>query len=398
MTPKILHIVNFIDTQPAYNLSKFLSNDKKCEVHILFLPSHQPSQEGFNYKNRYPVKGKVLMNVNFFIPFSLPQKIQIVLNYCLNAYFALLYIFKFRYKYDFGIGETNFGGFIVFIFKTLGFVKKSIFMNGDVVVKRNNDKKLFDFDILSRVQILLRTFAYKNDLIWYTSEKVLEYDRLYKLNPKACLILPGVTIDIAEMNMKILNKVKLYDIGYIGRLEEETGIDLLFDALKLLNQNSIMCKVAIIGGSDVKIKHYQKKCKELEIQNMVDFHGRVESRSEALEKLSKSMFGYAMYQPTKSNSSKYADNGKVKDYIQSGIPVLVTEGFYAADDGIVASNGFLEIDFSATQLALHIEEQINLLTSNSILYQEMKAKTVNFGNKFDYRIVFEKLWDAIVKL
>jgi glycosyltransferase involved in cell wall biosynthesis len=198
--------------------------------------------------------------------------------------------------------------------------------------------------------------------------------------------------------VKILNKVKLYDIGYIGRLEEETGIDLLFDALKLLNQKSIMCKVVIIGGSEFKIKHYKKKCKELEIQNMVDFLGRVESRSEALEKLSKSMFGYAMYQPTKSNSSKYADNGKVKDYIQAGIPVLVTKGFSNADDEILTRNGFLELDFSASKLASQIEKLMNISIDNSEYYQELKVKTVNFGNKFDYKIVFEKLWDMIVKL
>jgi glycosyltransferase involved in cell wall biosynthesis len=398
MTPKILHVVNFIDTQPAYNLSKFLSNDKKCEVHILFLPSHQPILGGFNYKNIYKVENEVLKNFDISIPFSLPHKLQILLNYSLNSYFALYHIFKFKNKYDYGIGETNFGGFIIFIFKKLRFVKKSIFMNGDVIIRRNIEHKIFNFDILLKIQILLRTFAYKNDLIWYTSEKVMEYDRKYDLIPKAYTILPGVTIDIADMYIKVLNKIKLYDIGYIGRLEQETGIDLLLNSLEILKRNSIMCKVLFIGGSDFKIKYYQKKCKNLEIQNMVDFIGKVESRSEALDNLSKSLFGYAMYEPTKSNSSMYADNGKVKDYIQAGIPVLVTKGFSNADDGILASNGFLEIDFSASQLASHIEKLINISIDNSKYYQELKVKTVNFGNKFDHKTVFEKLWDIIVKL
>ena len=53
MRTRVLYIVNFLNTQPFYNLNKYLNSVHDCEIHVLFLPSLQKSIGRFKYKATY---------------------------------------------------------------------------------------------------------------------------------------------------------------------------------------------------------------------------------------------------------------------------------------------------------------------------------------------------------
>jgi len=394
---RILYIVNFLDSQPQYNLSRFLSIQKNCEVHVLLLPSLQTATNKFQYKASYQKDNELVKIMDLSVKFSMPIKVQLTLHYFLNFLVGVIFIGKQRFKYDYGIGETNFGGFMIFILKKLRKVRKSIFMNGDVIIQNTTEIEGKKLGILEKIQIFLRRIAYKNDLIWYVSSKVQDYDKNVNLNSIRYIISPGLTVNTEDLLRNIKNPIKTYDIAYIGRLGKETGIDLLLEAVHLLKISRFDLQVVIIGGSEVKITEFKNKCLDLDISHMVQFLGIVESRKIALEYLGKSMFGYAMYEPTEINPSKFTDNGKIVDYIQAGIPAIITKGFNSEKLEIKNEN-IIEVEFNSHDLALFLRNVANRSSVGTELYIKLINSTVNHGISLDSNVIYEKLWTKITNI
>ena len=121
----------------------------------------------------------------------------------------------------------------------------------------------------------------------------------------------------------IVNIRSKYDIAgkifmYIGNLESYQGIDLMLDAFAIHCQRNQDARLIIIGGAHEHIEHYQKKCKQLSIQNEVIFMGK-QPVAQIHQFMSQSDI---LLSPRTQGINTPM---KVYSYLDSGIAVLATD-------------------------------------------------------------------------
>ena len=71
------------------------------------------------------------------------------------------------------------------------------------------------------------------------------------------------------------------EMAFIGRLCKQKGIDVLFDALEILNTNGVKSKVSIIGGSyeeDSFEKYIRNRASSAPLSNLVSFVGQIQNQ------------------------------------------------------------------------------------------------------------------------
>ena len=120
---------------------------------------------------------------------------------------------------------------------------------------------------------LLKYNLKKADLILSTS-KVMA-DETKKYTSKDILITPfGVDIDKFKPNNIVRDKGKEFVIGTIKTLEEKYGIEYLIKAFQVVKNRNVNLNIKLkIAGKGSKEKDLKKLCKELNIENYVEFLG-----------------------------------------------------------------------------------------------------------------------------
>lgn len=134
-------------------------------------------------------------------------------------------------------------------------VKKKVFNTLDAVLGR-----LFVQKYIAVSQAVGR--FYKKDK-WVPDEKIVQ---IYNtIEPK------GIKIDT---NKKFSNR-----IGYLGRLSEEKGVDVLIEAISILKHRDIDCSLNIGGKGPLK-EELEALVHELEVEDSVTFHGFVSDKNK----------------------------------------------------------------------------------------------------------------------
>jgi glycosyltransferase involved in cell wall biosynthesis len=390
----ILYVTNFLNTQPQYNLNSFLTNQKSCRVFILHLSSLPDQEKKYSYHAAMYSNHKILFKFDLVIRQNIPHLLKLFFHYFINFIIGVKFVLNNKAKFDIGFGESNFGGFFIYFLKLIGFVKKTIFMNGDIIPISFRTWDIRNI-IQKKIQFQLRKFAYNNNLIWYTRDEIKVMDRIIGLKSSSVVTIPAVTIVLEELYKNLLFPDKIYDLAYIGRLDTETGIDLLLQSLAIARRKNFPKNVIIIGGSEKGINRYRQIVKSLNIEDLVVFTGYVKSRTEVMEILRKSMYGFAMYEPKNYNLSQYTDNGKIKDYIQAGIPVITTESFNENSKELKIFGASIEINFKIEDLADLFTSDFGIAEKGTINYDMSINSLKKYSEQYDHIKVFEKLWNEI---
>ncbi len=110
-------------------------------------------------------------------------------------------------------------------------------------------------------------------------------------------------------------------ILFVGVIKESQGLNLIFSFLKENKEY----KLNIIGVCDDRLyKKYKKLFAEYRITNQVYFPNKF-ILSEKLEVISKKCFvGVAPYLTGSMNGTYYIDPGKVKEYAELGLPIIMS--------------------------------------------------------------------------
>lgn len=108
---------------------------------------------------------------------------------------------------------------------------------------------------------------------------------------------------------------------FVGLLREGQGIDKLLDFIA----GHAEYRLAVIGeaasGYDRNIRRFVD---ERKVGDRVFFPNRFYSQDELLEEAKRSFAGIALYDLSADNFTHYADPGKVKAYLEMGLPVIMT--------------------------------------------------------------------------
>lgn len=232
------------------------------------------------------------------------------------------------------------------------------------------------------------------DIIFSVSKSLMNLRKKEHHNTKPIFFLPnGVDAQLFEKawkQKKVRRRESSNTLVYAGSLDPSIwSSTFVIDILKELNKNRNV-RLIMIGGGPLLPKLI-RTAKERNVQDKIIFTGSVPHIIlPAYFRLAD--IGLAIGRP--GSAAEFADPIKVKEYMAAGLPVIGTNVgdipnvIEECECGIVA-----EYDLES------IVNAILVVLTNSQLYNEMQRKArVNAAKKYDWRYLFEKMFQIILEL
>ena len=288
------------------NFIEILQKNKKSFIFI------RHSMEGSFPSTLYIYKkGKNISNKKLFM-FSKIAPIR----YVSEIICTVIYLFFKEYKeksYFIGVDPLN--AFTGLLLKKMGKINKVIFYTADYSKKRFSNK------ILNYLYHTVDGYCVINaDEVWNVSSRIRDVRKKMGLIDSNNIFLPNVPSDEYknyENNKK--NKFHLITLGVIGEQLDFIGI---FEAINDLRSEFPQIFLNIVGNGP-KEEEYKQYVKTNGLENNVKFLGYL-SHDQALEKISKSGIGLALYNGNWS-FNYYGDSVKCREYFCFGLPVITTD-------------------------------------------------------------------------
>lgn len=310
-----------------------------------------------------------------FVLFLIP--IRSVINFIQLFYRMILLRIKYG-KIDIFFSVNGFTAWTGLIFKKLGFVRKTVYW-------------VWDYYPINSPKLVVRIMRW---LYWIFDKEATKSDRVVYLNNR----LAGVRKDaglISEnskysivpigtdiVDSKVRKKGKKIKIGFIGVVKKSQGLDLLFNAAKVVQKNFPNVSYEIIGtGPDSA--YFIKRAKKEKIETT--FHGYVNEK-EFTRILNSCTIGIAPYDPGNNNLSFYGDPGKVKRYMSFGLPSIITKVFELSDE-LLKNKAGVVVDYYNPQ---SLVEAIRKIIDKYSFYSK---NSVRFNKKFYYKKIYPEIFD-----
>lgn len=323
-------------------------------------------------------KGKQVLKKN------VNQNVYGILSYLLDFFLTNYWIIKQRGKYDLFIGVDILNSLAGVCLRKMGRVKTVIFYAMDFHPIRFNSR-LLDF-----IYHKLEELCVKNaDEIWNVSPKIAQGRE--KFLQISSLKYPQKVVQSGVWNKKIkqfpFSKVKKHQLLFLGHLLEKQGLQMVLQATPLIITQIPDFRFVILGGGEYE-EPLKKLAKELKIENYVEFKGWIKEREKIDSTLGESAAAIAVYVPEKErlrNFTYYADPIKIKEYLASGLPVILTDVPYNAREIEKRKCGIV-VDYQKEEIAKRV---IDLL-GNERKLKEYRDNAVAFAKEFDWEIIFAK--------
>ena len=182
----------------------------------------------------------------------------------------------------------------------------------------------------------------------------------YNIN---CYVIRNLPLKIHQFNNIPLSTIKPKILLYQGAINKDRGLEQLVGAMQYIKG----CELHIAGKGDIDNK-IRNLAKELNVINKVIFHGRL-LPNDLKQLTSRATLGFSIELPS-CDSYKFALPNKLFDYIQSNIPVVISNLPEMRKIIEKYNIGFICEDISPTGLS----SLINDIISNINLLKEKKEK------------------------
>lgn len=237
---------------------------------------------------------------------------------------------KFKIKPDYFITSFSMWALGGCIGRALGLCSKVILWSWDYYPLYKDNPYYF-------IQLLLQPFeslAIKlSDYSWYASKS--NFDIRVKVkqivnpkDPKHRVVHWGTGGSLKKPNIANYTKTKKLKLIYFGAIHYEKGITLVTDSIHaLIAATKGNLEFLIIGGDSPLKDKLKNQIQEGGHEKYVKFKDFINNSD--FSKISKDYdLGIALFVPRvggKINFSYYADPGKPRDYLASGLPMLITK-------------------------------------------------------------------------
>ena len=164
---------------------------------------------------------------------------------------------------------------------------------------------------------------------------------------------------------------------------ESKGLQLAIEAIQLVKREIHDIRLIVIGTGSYENELKSLVCK-LGLNSQIEFLGYVKNHSNVLDILAQSDIGIAPYVPSKESITTYADPAKIKEYLGSGLAVIVTRVPMFASE-ISKRRAGITINYSHEELAKAI---IALLKDEKLLLAH-KKNAFAMAHDFTWDQIFE---------
>jgi len=216
-------------------------------------------------------------------------------------------------------------------------------------------------------QIIDGICARYSDVTWNLSKSMIRIrERIspFEVEPARQVVVPYAIFPRWELETGL--DIDKNSVGFVGNLVRNQGLELVIEATADIAKEIPNFKVLIIGSGP-----HERVLKELvrmkALEKHIVFLGFVKDENEVYRILSSCSAGLAPYVLDPYSLVNYAYPGKVRMYIECGLPVIMTRVSDIADDIEKFKAGYI-IRYDKDQLT----DAIAKLLGDDALYQEFR--------------------------
>jgi len=173
---------------------------------------------------------------------------------------------------------------------------------------------------------------------------------------------------------------------FMGHILKKQGVQHVIDAVPEIIKEISDFKFRIIGGGEY-LDELKKQAERLKVSKYIDFTGYVESHKDVERLMNTGSLAIAMYdkydESGKLSYTYYADPGKLKSYLASGLPILLTDVSHNAKEIEEKKCGQI-IEQDAKSIAKAV---IELMKDEKTL-KEYRKNAINYAKQFDWETIF----------
>lgn len=171
---------------------------------------------------------------------------------------------------------------------------------------------------------------------------------------------------------------------FVGHLVPRMGLDLALRALAQLNDQGKPVDLDVAGHGEQQ-DELKALARELGIADRVTFHGFVSNQPDLMRLVAGASVALGPYKPDPSSFTRYADPSKLKGYLATGVPMLITDVPPNADE-LVAGAGAEVIPYDVQAWADAIDRTI----SDGAAWRARREASLRYAGRFDWNVILEQ--------
>ncbi len=195
----------------------------------------------------------------------------------------------------------------------------------------------------------------KSDYIWSLSPRIAEAkEKRFEFERKKNLIVPvGIELDKISP-FKKEEKLKSREMVFMGVLDKTKGVQVMIEAMKDITEKVKEAKLIIIGTGPYE-PELKKQAEKLNLLENIEFMGAM-GHDEIFKIIPRFRVGLAPYSDDPNSYTYYADPTKPKEYLGCGLPLVITNVPWIAEEadkrpmGVVCNYNKEEIAKAAVKL------------------------------------------------
>ena len=230
-------------------------------------------------------------------------------------------------------------------------------------------------------------FACKNsDYIWSLSKRIADAKNVkFKLKGANNLVVPvGVELDKVD-KFSVEEKVAKKTMILMSMLDETKGVQLLIDAMQDIIKEVPAAQLLIIGTGPYE-PALKEQAKRLGMEECVKFLGLMDHDS-LFKFIPHHRIGMAPYINDANNYSWYADPTKPKEYLGCGLPLVITDVPWIAQEvdsrpmGVVCK--YEKVSLTAACVKMLKDDDF---------YRVCLKNSIEFASGLSWKVIYDKVF------
>jgi len=359
---------------PPHAVSLYLNKKKINHIFI----KHRLEGDGFS-RVEYYEKGKLKK----VIERGYPKRLKLYFQYLFEILLSLKITWQDAKNCGLFIGVDPLNAVAGTILGILGKTENTVYFSADFALKR------FEDPILNSIYLWLdKNAMFSSSYTWSVSTRIVEYRRTNGLDKKKNLLLPNAPFfdDVKRLDYKTINR---HDLVIVSAINKGINFNLLVDSVFELRKKVRNIRLIIIGSGpeESNVKKYVRK---MDLQKNILFLGTL-SHEKMFEVLRKSALGIALYSDSDPSHFRFfSDSMKARDYMASGLPVIIS-GNSAIGYEIEKEKAGILVKLKKKDI---VKVLLNILTSENI-YQTMRNNAIELARKNDTGALINKYFTLI---
>ena len=371
-TLSIVIVTHVYATGPAFKLEEYLRRKAGSLVFIGHPFSYTEDTRSFL---RIYKKGKLVAEKTF-LPWAGPE----IVFYIKDILLTLWWVVRFGKKIDYFFGVDNLNVFAGYLLQLVGRVKQIIFYTIDYIPQR------FENNTLNNIYHALDRLAVaKSYKVWNLSPVMVKEREKKGISQsyRDKQITVPIGTEIPSNRISAL-RIDRYKFVFMGHLREGQGVEMLISIMPDIVKKVPKAHLLIIGGGPLE-NELREKVKKLKLEKNVQFSGFVKDFVDVEVMLQDAAFAVAPYVDDKKTFTRNTDPGKPKDYLASGLPVIITKVPQVAYE-IADKKCGIAINFDKDELIMAVEA----LLRDDILLRKFRHNAIGMAKQYTWEKIFEK--------